>query len=125
MLTTKWMARQNNKEGIGKMFHGNFWSNIEMDLNTGQLIENESLLSTPQSLYKMTDPNWMVDNLKDDLALQMALYAREKIKDIDAQKIKNLGDLLNFDLDIQNHGLTRKSISKLLDKYSSHNSYAY
>jgi hypothetical protein len=118
MLTTEWNQRQNSKEGIGKMFHGNFWSNIEMDLKAGQLVENENLLSTPHSLYKMTDPIWMVDNLKDDLALQMALYAREKIKDIDTQKIKDLSNLLNFDLDIQHHEITRKSISKLLDKYS-------
>ncbi len=118
MLTTKWMARQNGKEGIGKMFHGNFWSNIEMDLKTGQLVENENLLSTPQSLYKMTDPNWMVDNLKDDLALQMALYEREKVKDIDIKKIKELSNHLNFDLDLLNHEITRRSVSKLLDKYS-------
>ena len=116
MLITKWIHRQNSKEGIGTMFHGNFWSNIEMDLKTGQLVENKSLLSTPQSLYKMTDPDWMVDNLKDDLALQMALYARKKIKDIDTQKIKELSNYLNYDL--QNQEIARKSVSKLLDKYS-------
>ena len=118
MLITKWIHRQNSKEGIGTMFHGNFWSNIEMDLKTGQLVENKSLLSTPQSLYKMTDPDWMVDNLKDDLALQMALYAREKIKDIDTQKIKELSNYLNYDIDLQNQEIARKSVSKLLDKYS-------
>jgi hypothetical protein len=118
MLITKWIHRQNSKEGIGTMFHGNFWSNIEMDLKTGQLVENKSFLSTPQSLYKMTDPDWMVDNLKDDLALQMALYAREKIKDIDTQKMKELSNYLNYDLDLQNQEIASKSVSKLLDKYS-------
>ncbi len=81
-------------------------------------MDSSSTISTPQSLYKMTDPDWMVYNLKDDLALQMALYARKKIKDIDTQKIKELSNHLNFDLDLQNQEIARKSVSILLDKYS-------
>ena len=118
MLTSKWHQRQNHKEGIGRMFHGNFWANIEMDLNTGQLVENDNLLSTPQSLYKMTDPDWMVKNLKDDIALQMALYEREMINDIDIQNIKKLSNHLNFDVDLQYQEISRKSVKKILDKYS-------
>ncbi len=43
------------------MFHGNFWSNVEIDLETGKLEEKENLLSTPESLYKMTDPESIPD----------------------------------------------------------------
>ena len=51
------------------MFHGNFWPNLEMDLETGRFVEKQNLLSTPSALYRMTDPQFMVDHLKDDLAL--------------------------------------------------------
>src|SRR6516165_3362366 len=54
----------------GRMFHNNFWPNLEMDLQTGRLIEQENLLRTPESLYRMCDPEWMAEHLKDDLALQ-------------------------------------------------------
>ena len=36
-------------------------------------LEKENPLNTPSSLYRMTDPRFMVEQLKDDLALQ--LYA--------------------------------------------------
>ena len=59
---------------VGQMFHGNFWPNIEMDLETGHFVEHENLLPTPASLLHMTEPQWMVDHLKDDLALELAAY---------------------------------------------------
>ena len=57
-----------------RMFHGNFWPHLEMDLETGRLVEKENPLSTPSSLYQMTDPQFMVEHLKDDLALQLCRF---------------------------------------------------
>jgi hypothetical protein len=54
----------------GRAFHGNFWPNLEMDLQTGSFVEKDNLLATRESLYQMTDPQRMVDLLKDDLALR-------------------------------------------------------
>ena len=83
----------------GVTFHGNFWPNLEMDLNTGRFVERENPLSTRESLYHMTDPKWMVQHLKDDLALQLALYSYGAIQDLDRQKVSKLAAILQFPFD--------------------------
>ncbi len=117
ILTREWNEETNRIEGPGRMFHGNFWSHIEMDLETGKLVEKESLLPTPQSLYKMTDPNWMYEALKDDLALQMYLYKNSEINDVPAQSLETLSKYLKCPVDLIAENL-RSSVAYLLDKYS-------
>jgi hypothetical protein len=85
-----------NDEG-GRMFHNNFWANIEMDLQTGQLEEHENLLPTPESVYRMTDPDWTVQALKDDLALNLFMYAQGLVSDLDMEKVRKLAGFLKFD----------------------------
>lgn len=118
MLITPWNRAQDNKEGEGRMFHGNFWSNIEMDLETGELVERPSRISDPQDLYHMTDPDWMWENLKDDLALQMALYSRGMIDDIDQEKIEGLSHHLDHPYEESQDLPSRGSVAALLDAYS-------
>lgn len=117
MLIKSWNQQTNRTEGIGKMFHGNFWSNIEMDWETGGLVEKENLLPTPESLYRMTDPDWMCEALKDDLALQMYLYKNNQISDISIEKLKLLSKYLKCSVDLDS-GSLRSSVAELLDKYS-------
>jgi len=88
------------KEYGGMTFDGNFWSNVEMDLETGRFVEKAQLLPTKQSLYHMTESQWMVDHLKDDLALQLTLYSRGDILDLDREKISKLAEKLNFPFDL-------------------------
>ena len=51
MMIQGWMKDQDNREGIGKMFQGNFWPNIEMNLATGKLEAHESRIKQKQDLY--------------------------------------------------------------------------
>lgn len=83
----------------GMTFHGNFWSNVEMDLTTGKFVEKAQLLPTRESLYRMTDPQWMVEHLKDDLALQLAMYSFGRTLDLDRKKISLLAKRLDFPFD--------------------------
>ena len=117
MLIKGWNRQTNRAEGTGRMFHGNFWSNIEINLETGKLEEKDSLLKRRQSLYKMTDPDWMYQALKDDLALQMYLYKNNQIKDIPVQSLKTLSRHLGCRLDFDGRSL-QSSVAALLDKYS-------
>ncbi|HCO92572.1 MAG TPA: hypothetical protein DIU00_01245, partial [Phycisphaerales bacterium] len=117
MLIKGWNQKTNRTEGTGRMFHGNFWSNVEMDLETGKLQEKESLLTTPESLYKMTDPDWMYEALRDDLALQMYLYKNNRISDIPIQQLKTLSKHLKCPVDFDGENL-RPSVAGLLEKYS-------
>jgi hypothetical protein len=80
-------------------FHGNFWSNVEMDLTTGKFVEKAQLLPTKESLYRMTDPQWMVEHLKDDLALQLAMYSSGRTLDLDHKKVGQLAKSVDFPFD--------------------------
>ena len=118
MMISSWNQEQGNLQGVGKMFHGNFWANIEMNLNTGQLEEHESRISRQNDLYKMTDKDWMYANLKDDLALQMALFKDGQISDIDVSKLKKLAQHLNYPVNLSDKNNIKSAVSQLLDKYA-------
>jgi len=81
------------------MFHGNYWDHLEMELDTGRFVEKKNLLSTEQSLYHMTEPQWMAEHLKDDLALQLEVYRRGFIRDLDREQISKLAAKLDFRFD--------------------------
>jgi hypothetical protein len=85
-----------NDEG-GRMFHNNFWANVEMNLQTGQLEVHENLLPTPESVYRMADPDWTVQALKDDLALNLFMYAQGMVCDLDMERARKLAACLKFD----------------------------
>ncbi len=100
----------------GVMFHNNFWANLEMDFEGGRIVEQPNRLPTRESLYQMTDPDWMYANLKDDLALQMRLFTRGLISDMDWPRVQRLAALLHRQaVDRSN---PRPGISELLDSYS-------
>ena len=118
MLLAIWNEKQKDKEGQGRMFHGNFWSNIEMDLDTGKFEEHEQRLPTRESLSKMLDVDWMMENLAGDLALEMELYLRNEIDDVDRDRLDLLAQYLGKELVIVDGRVTRESVQALLDAYS-------
>jgi hypothetical protein len=81
----------------GLMFHGNFWAHVEMDLDSGKLVEKENLLSTPESLYRMTDPEFVVDALKDDLMLQLYVTGIVDPLTLDLNALKALAEILGVE----------------------------
>jgi len=106
-----------NHQG-GRAFHNNFWPNIEMDLQTGQFVEKENLLPTRESLYQMTDPQRMVELLKDDLALQLFAFKLGLIRDVDRQPINQLATRLDFAIDWNQDATLRTQADQLLDRYA-------
>ncbi len=120
LLRCRYMAIKewNNKNEPGMKFHGNFWANLEMDLNTGKFIEKENPLNTPQLLYKMTDPVWMYEHLKDDVALQLLLYNDNRISDLNIENLGKLSKWLNVKFDGTDTANLKKSTTDLLNQYS-------
>jgi hypothetical protein len=102
----------------GRMFHNNFWPNLEMDLGTGQFVEKQNLLRTPESLYRMCDPEWMVEHLKDDLALQLYAFKLGYIRDLDRPAIDRLAARLDYRMDWGDGAFLRSQAGGLLDRYS-------
>jgi hypothetical protein len=102
----------------GRMFHGNFWPHLELDLDTGQFLEKENLLATPSALYSMTDPQFMVDHLKDDLALQLYAFKLGYIRNLDRERISNLAARLNYPFPWDQESNLSRQAGELLDQYS-------
>ncbi len=104
----------------GYMFHGNFWSNIEMDLDSGTLVEKENIIRKKNDLYQMTDPDFMVDKLKDDLMVQLHLLSLDMVDDeVDRKGLKKLSEILRVpELDFSGTETRIKTAEKLRNKYS-------
>jgi hypothetical protein len=107
-----------------RLFNGNPWAHVEIDLETGAFAELENPLSTPESLYAMCDPDWMLEHLRDDLALQLAVYAGEpdyeqpgKIDELDRPKIERLAEVLDFPFDWGADADQRRQAAMLLNRY--------
>jgi hypothetical protein len=102
----------------GRMFHNNFWANVEMNLQTGQLEEHENLLPTPESVYKMTDPDWTVQALKDDLALNLFMYSQGAVSDLEMKSVRRLAAFLKFPQQgLEGEQPSRDLIDRLLNSY--------
>jgi hypothetical protein len=102
----------------GALFHANFWAHLEMDLTTGNFVEKENELPTEESLYKMADPQFMVDHLKDDLALQLIAFSEGNIDKLDRTRVDKLASHLGFTIDWGKESTLRKQAGELLDRYS-------
>ncbi|MHB1354474.1 MAG: hypothetical protein ACYCZF_00700 [Anaerolineae bacterium] len=88
-LTQRWWDSKG-----GRAFHGNFWRHLEMDLSCGKLLDVPNLLPTPESLYRMCDPEFMVEALCSDLMLQMSAYCQGIIDEIDMEAVNRLAEIL-------------------------------
>jgi len=122
-LISSWF---NKNHSGASFFHNNFWANIEMDLHAGQLVEKESLCPTPESLYRMCDPEFMYESLEDDLMLQMLLFhwhddrssELDITKILDMNKIRTLAEILHVPVKAGSLAELKESIAKLSHKYA-------
>ncbi|MFO7923987.1 MAG: hypothetical protein R6U58_09875 [Bacteroidales bacterium] len=104
----------------GYMFHGNFWSNIEMDTTAGILIEKDSRISTRADMYKMSNPEFMYDNLKDDLMIQLQLLSFNMVNtDVDIKGLRRLADILEMpEVDFSDSEKMQRTAANLKNQYS-------
>ena len=89
-----------------------------MDLQTGRFIEKENLLPTRDALYQMTDPQRMVELLKDDVALQLMSFKQGLIRDLDRKTTNELAKCLEYSVDWSQESELPAAAGKLLDRYS-------
>ena len=101
-----------------RMFHGNFWANLEMDLASGTLVEKESALPTAESLYRMTEPDFMVDALRDDLILQLYVAHKVDPESLDLTALNSLAEILGVGrLDLSSAENLEKTTNGLRNAY--------
>ena len=80
----------------GLAFHSNFWANLEMDIESGQFVEHPNRLPTPEALYKMCDPEFMLATLEDDLIVQLCAAAQVEASSLDVDRLDALAKLLGM-----------------------------
>jgi hypothetical protein len=102
----------------GAMFHANFWAHLEMNLETGRFVEKENPLNTTKALYRMSEPRFMVERLKDDLALQLYAVARGYTRELDREHINKLATHLDYRMDWSREPDLPRQARELLDRYS-------
>ncbi len=104
----------------GYMFHGNFWSNIEMDTDTGKLVEKENRIAVKEDVYNMSDSDFMYENLKDDLMLQLHLLSADMVNsDVDTKGLNKLAHILELpEMDFSNPEKMIKTATALKNKYA-------
>ena len=104
----------------GTMFHGNFWSNIEMNTDSGQLVEMENRIFLKEEIYNMSDPEFMYENLKDDLMVQLHLLSYNMVNtDLDTKGLNKLADILKQPrVDFSNVEAMQATANNLKNKYS-------
>jgi len=102
----------------GLSFHSNFWANIEMDMDSGRFVEKDNLLPTPEALYKMTDPDFMVETLKDDLMVQLYAIAHIDPSSLDLDRLHDLARILDVPgLDKTHDGELKEWAEQLKNSY--------
>ena len=102
----------------GRMFHNNFWPNLELNLETGAWVEQENPLPTRESLKHMSDPDWMAEHLKGDLALQLSVFKAGYITGLDREAINKLASRLDYSVNWAQASTLRAQAGVLLDRYS-------
>jgi len=80
------------------MFHANPWVYVRLDPHTGRLVENENSFNTPESLYKLTDSEFVYAHFKDDLVVKF-LVAQRNGAAADRDELETLARLLNVKTD--------------------------
>jgi hypothetical protein len=87
-------------------------------METGEFVEKENLLPTREALYRMTDPQWMVNHLNDDLALQLYAFKLGYIRELDRHQISRLAARLDYPMDWSLVTTLGQQAGELLDRYS-------
>jgi hypothetical protein len=80
-------------------FHSNPWAHARFDISTGKLVEIESVCPTPESLYGLSDFDFVYETWKNDLQLHLTL-ARERATDYDRKLVAATGEFVGVKADL-------------------------
>lgn len=90
-----------------------------INTTTGHFEEKTNPLPDARAVYQLTDPDWIVQTNKDDLALELGLYERGLIRELDKESIDQLARVLDFTLDWSHPETYGAQATALLDRYAN------
>ncbi len=95
----EWLNRPEHRD----VFHINPWRHLVIDPYTGNFTEAENFCPTPQSLYRLSDAEFVWENLRDNLVVQLAALA-EGIPDVPTEKSEAMAATLELPFDAKKTG---------------------
>jgi hypothetical protein len=84
-----WTSRTATDERRRPMLHANPWAHLGIDPATGLFVERPNLLSTPDSLYSLCDPGFLIDTFGTDPVAMLDSLRRG----LDVEDVTPLEDL--------------------------------
>lgn len=101
------------------MFQGNPWVYVRLDSNTGQLIEMEHTFTTPESLYRLTDRDFVYEHFKDDLVVKLLVTEHDGAV-ADRDELTSWAQLLNVQADLSSAEATAATARAVHLQYALH-----
>jgi hypothetical protein len=77
------------------LFHANPWAHVTLNTETGLFEERENPYATPQSLYRLCDPDHIYEEFAGDDYVQI-LLARNGIEDVDRRALRRISRALDY-----------------------------
>ncbi len=99
------------------MFHANPWVHVRLDLKTGRLVEVENSFNTPESLYQLTDPEFVYEHFKDDLVVKLLVTERNGAA-AERDELDALARTLNVKADLSSPEATAATASAVHLQYA-------
>lgn len=87
-------------DGLRPMLHANPWAHLRIDRSTGTFVEHPNLLSTPDSLYSLCDPDFLVDTFGQDPVVALDCLSRGLDVD-DVTPLEELAEVIGHPADLR------------------------
>ena len=98
-------------------FHGNPWAHVRLDKNTGKAVELDNPYATLQSLYKLSDQEYVYEHFKNDLVVQLLVAQRNGIG-VNLQELEALAGTLRIEADFSSPEATAQTAHALHVEYA-------
>ena len=97
----------------GHMFHANPWAHLRVNLDTGLFEEQPNRYPTPDSLYRLCDPDHVVESFRDDVEVQARL-AVQGATDVRVDLLQRFADALDLPTDFSSPERLAETAAALL-----------
>jgi hypothetical protein len=117
LMNARWFHLRRFRELVSNRtvthyFHTNPWCHVRLNFETGQLDENENTHPTGESLYLMCDPEYVIEEFRNDVYLNLE-FAIEGGTPPKLEEIKHLASLVDLRADWSTPEATSRSAEEL------------
>jgi hypothetical protein len=98
-----------------RMFHGNPWTHLRVDLETGKFVEAPNPCPTPESLVACCKPAYIIERFGPHEMVQLCAMINS-VEDVPQERIRKLAELAEYRFDFADAKTRARSARALFDK---------